>query len=192
MPDLASTLRPHLDADPRPAAEPGDRLAAVLALLVGEPSPALLFTQRSNTMSRHAGEVSFPGGLQEEGDVDLRATALRETEEELGIVPGQVSILGALPPIHTHVSATLVTPFVATTPSLPALVVNDEEIARVLTAPIRTLAGLEEERVVPRPDGGTWRGWWYDLPEGTVWGATAFMVHALLELIRREAPWSMS
>ena len=189
--DIALAVAPHLDADPRPRPAPGDRLAAVLALVVGD-VPALVFTERAADLSRHPGEVSFPGGLADPEDVDLRATALRETYEEIGIEPASVTVLGALRPIHTFVSAILVTPFVGMLPTLPRLVISDAEIARVLTAPLRELADVEEQRSVRAPDGTTWRGWWYELPGATVWGATGAMVHELLSLLRREAAWSIA
>jgi 8-oxo-dGTP pyrophosphatase MutT (NUDIX family) len=192
MIDLAAALAPALDPAPEPRPEPGDRLAAVLALLVGTDAPELVFTERAAMLSRHAGEMSFPGGLEEPTDADLRATALRETAEELGIDVPSVAVLGALPPIHTSVSGILVTPFVAVLPALPGLAVSDAEIARVVKVPIRTLATIEEQRMLREEDGMTWRGWWYVNGDTTVWGATGFMVHALLELVRKEAPWAVT
>ncbi|HLB38931.1 MAG TPA: CoA pyrophosphatase [Actinomycetota bacterium] len=189
MSHLAAALAPHLEVDPRPEPAPGDRLAAVLAVVIDDADPAVLLTERAANMSRHAGEMSFPGGLQDPADADLRATALRETHEEIGVDPGQLSVIGALPPIHTFVSAILVTPFVATVPRMPDLAISGGEIARVLTAPIRRLSAAEEQRVLRDDREGVWRGWWYELPDATVWGATGSMVHALLALIRREAPW---
>jgi 8-oxo-dGTP pyrophosphatase MutT (NUDIX family) len=190
--DLAAAVSPHLEADPRPRPAAGDRLAAVLALVIGADAPSLLFTERAAGMSRHPGEVSFPGGLADPDDEDLRATALRETREEIGIEPALVSVLGALPAIHTVVSAILVTPFVGTVPSLPSLVVSHGEIARVVTVPLRELATVEEQRTMRDPGGATWRGWWYELPHTTVWGATGAMVHELLTLLRREAAWTVA
>jgi 8-oxo-dGTP pyrophosphatase MutT (NUDIX family) len=189
MGDLATALAPHLEHDPRPVAAPGDRLAAVLAIVVDDASPSLVLTERAATMSRHAGEVAFPGGLSEPEDRDLRHTALRETHEELGIAADVPEVLGALGPIHTFVSATLVTPFVAVVPDRPAMTVNEREIAAVHVPTLATLAAAETERVVREQGGTTWRGWWYELPEATVWGATGSMLHALMELVRREAPW---
>jgi 8-oxo-dGTP pyrophosphatase MutT (NUDIX family) len=189
MPDLSAALTPHLSPRPRPEADPGDRLAAVLALIVEGDESTVLFTERAAALSRHAGEVSFPGGLQDPDDEDLLATALRETEEEVGIDPGSVRVLGALPAVHTFVSGILVTPFVAVTGPLTELVISEAEIARVLEVPIRALAAAEEERVLREEGGASWRGWWYPMHDATVWGATGFMVHELLALMRREAPW---
>jgi 8-oxo-dGTP pyrophosphatase MutT (NUDIX family) len=191
MIDLAAALALVLDPAPEPRPEAGDRLAAVLALLVGTDEPELVFTERAAMLSRHAGEMSFPGGLEEPADADLLATALRETAEELGVEVPAAAVLGALPPIHTYVSGILVTPFVATLPALPGLTVSDAEIARVVQVPLRTLAAIEEQRMLREENGTTWRGWWYVDGDTTVWGATGFMVHALLEVVRKEAPWAV-
>jgi 8-oxo-dGTP pyrophosphatase MutT (NUDIX family) len=188
MANIAGALAAHLDPDPRPRPAAGDRLAAVLALLIGD-QPSLLFTERAAALSRHAGEVSFPGGLQDPGDDGLAATALRETHEELGIAPAAITVLGALAPIHTFVSGILVTPFVAVLDATPPLRVSEAEISRVLEVPVRTLAAAEEERELREAGGATWRGWWYPVPDATIWGATGYMVHELLQLVRREAPW---
>jgi len=166
MPDLAHALAPALDPAPSPRPDPGDRLAAVLALLAGADEPELVFTERAAMLSRHAGEMSFPGGLQDADDADLMATALRETREELGVDVASV------------------------VQELPALVVSDAEIARVVQVPLRRLAVIEEQRELREENGMAWRGWWYVDGDTTVWGATGFMVHALLELVRKEAPWA--
>jgi 8-oxo-dGTP pyrophosphatase MutT (NUDIX family) len=187
--DHRSALRSGLDADPHPVPDPGERLAGVLALLIEEPEPALLFTERAATLSRHPGEVSFPGGLAEPQDHDLVATALRETHEEIGLDPSLPDVLGALPPIHTFVSGVLVTPFVAAIRSLPELRVSRAEIARVLTVPTSTFAALEEQRELHREGGRVWQGWWYETADATIWGATGFMLHAFLQHARVQAPW---
>ncbi len=184
--DLRERLRAALDPAPAPVAAPGDRLAAVLALLLEAPELALVFGRRSRALSRHAGQIAFPGGVADEGDDDLVATALRETEEEIGLDPALPEILGALPPVHTTVSGILVTPFVGALDVLPALGRGDGEFDEVLAFPVRRL--LEAEALVERerPDGGRWTGWTYELEGTTIWGATGQMLHDLLELLRKE------
>jgi 8-oxo-dGTP pyrophosphatase MutT (NUDIX family) len=189
MSEELASLRARLEQAPAPVAAAGDRLAAVLALLVREPVPSLLFTVRAATLSRHAGEVSFPGGLRDPEDADLAATALRETEEEVGVAREAPTMLGALPPVHTFVSGILVTPFVATVRALPPLRVSLVEIDRALTVPLTTLHAVEAERELRREGGRVWKGWWYETGGVTIWGATGFMLHSLLDLIRKEEPW---
>jgi 8-oxo-dGTP pyrophosphatase MutT (NUDIX family) len=184
---LASALEP----EPSPTPGPGDRLAAVLAPIVLEPEPSLIFTVRAAALSRHAGEISFPGGLQDAGE-RLAETALRECHEEIGLDPSLPRLLGALPPVHTFVSGILVVPFVGTLERSPSLIVNDGEIDEVLTFGIADLAAAERTVRYDRPDGGVWRGFAYELDGHTVWGATGSMLHSLLDTIRRETTWSMA
>jgi 8-oxo-dGTP pyrophosphatase MutT (NUDIX family) len=188
--DLRSRLRAALDPAPSPRPDPGDRLAAVLAPLILSPEPSLLFTERAADLSRHAGEMSFPGGLMEPGDRDLAATALRETHEEIGLDPSIPDLVGALPAVHTVVSRILAVPFVGLLEVPPALTLSPSETAGVLTVPVATLAAIEEERELSRGDGRVWRGWCYELGGGVVWGATGSMVHSLLELVRKETTWA--
>ena len=94
---LRTALRAALDQDPSPSPDPRDRLAAVLAPLIEGPEASLVFTVRSSDLSRHAGEISFPGGLQDPGET-LSETALREAFEEIGLEPRSTDLVGALPP----------------------------------------------------------------------------------------------
>ena len=188
--DELAVLAAALDADPTPTPGAGDRLAAVLVPIVLEPDPALVFTVRGAALSRHAGEISFPGGLQDPGET-LAATALREAHEEIGLDPRMPRLLGALPPVHTFVSGILVTPFVGTLDRAPTFTVSEAEIDEVLTFGIRRLAEVERDVTYDRPDGGAWRGFVYELDGHTVWGATGSMLHTLLETIRKETRWPM-
>lgn len=184
--DLASRLRARLDRSPEVVPAPGDRLAGVLVPLVASPEPAVIFTRRAATLSRHAGEIAFPGGLVDETDAGPVAAALREAAEEIGLDPGLPEILGALPPVHTTVSGILVVPFVGMLEERPRLAVGEGEIAEVFDAPVRQLLEVEAERTWDRPDGRRWTGWVYEIDGRTVWGATGRMVHELLEIWRRE------
>jgi len=183
---IRARLRGALEQAPTPRPAPGDRLAAVLALLVESPELSLIFAERSDALPRHAGEIAFPGGIAHPADVDLAATALREAQEEVGLDPALPELLGALPPVHTTVSGILVVPFVGWVDVLPPLSANDGEIEEVLRFPVRRLLEVEAEVEWERPDGRRWRGWVYELDGRTIWGATGHMLHGLLEILREE------
>ena len=186
-PNLRAALRAALDPEPAPVPPPGDRLAAVLAPFIEADEPSLVFTVRSNDLSRHAGEISFPGGIQDRGET-LAETALREAHEEIGLDPAASEIVGALPPVHTAVSGILVVPFVGMLAAATALTPSDGEIEEVLVFAVSRLADVEDEVEWARPDGRRWRGWVYEVEGRTIWGATGRMLHDLLAVLRREAP----
>jgi hypothetical protein len=100
-------------------------------------------------------------------------------------------VLGALPPVHTFVSGILVVPFVGTLDREPAFTVNEDEIDEVLVFGIERLASAERTVSYDRPGGDTWQGFAYELEGHTVWGATGWMLHSLLETIREETAWPM-
>jgi 8-oxo-dGTP pyrophosphatase MutT (NUDIX family) len=190
-PSLRDVLRDALDPAPVHAPAAGDRLAAVLAPLVETPEPSLIFTVRSAALSRHAGEISFPGGLVDEGEA-LADAARREAFEEIGLDPAAARIVGSLPPVHTYVSAILVVPFVGLLEREPALVPAEAEIQEILRAPVSLLDSVERSMSLPRTGGGTWEGWAYPVNGHTIWGATGFMLHSFLEILRKEAPWVLT
>lgn len=190
-PSLQNVLRSVLEPAPTHAPAPGDRLAAVLAPLVETPEPSLIFTVRSDALSRHPGEVSFPGGLVDEGESPADA-ARREAFEEIGLDPTLPRLVGALPPVHTYVSAILVVPFVGLLSIAPDLFAAEAEIKEIVRVPLARLAADEQPMELPRADGGRWKGWAYPLEGHTVWGATGLMVHSFLEILRAEAPWTLN
>lgn len=180
--DVRARLEGLLEADPAPVPGPDDRLAGVLLpLLDGE---RLVFTRRTEHLSRHPGEISFPGGLANDDDASLAVTALRETEEELGLPRDDVEILGALPPVHTFVSAIVIVPFVGVILDEPAFAPNADEIAEVLSYPLEDLDAAETTVEWPR-DGHVYRGFAYPMRDGnTIWGATAMILNEMIELLR--------
>lgn len=165
-----------------PAPGPG-RPAAVLIPLVQGPDPEVIFTRRAAGLTRHAGEISFPGGMHDAGDADLLATALREAEEELGLSPDTVDVLGALEPISTFTTGFWVTAFVGALEVAPDLVPNPQEIAEVIQVPVRVLAEVEAEMEWIREDR-TWKGFVYEADGHLIWGATGRMLHEFLEVYR--------
>lgn len=107
----------------------------------------LLFIRRAeHDEDRHSGQVAFPGGRHEPGDADSAATALREAQEEIGLDPAQVALLGELRPLHT-VSDYLVTPVVGEIPWPLALTPEPVEVARVFSIPVAWLADPVNRRV---------------------------------------------
>ena len=182
--DLRARLPGLLEQTPLPEPGPGDRLAAVLVPIVQ--GDRLVFTRRTEHLPRHPGEISFPGGLRHDEDVDLAATALRETEEELGLPREGVQVLGALPPVHTFVSAILIVPFVGVLDGSVPFAPNAGEIAEVLQYPLAELDAAETTVEWPR-DGHVYRGFAYPMADGnTIWGATATILHGLMDVLRRE------
>jgi len=188
---LQEVLTSALDPAPAHAPAPGDRLAAVLAPLVVSADLSLIFTVRSDALSRHPGEISFPGGLVDEGETPADA-ARREAFEEIGLEPRLPRLVGALPPVHTYVSAILVIPFVGLLEAPPDLFAAEAEIKEIIRVPLAVLAALEEPMELPRGDGTVWQGWAYPVEDHMIWGATGLMVHSFLDVLRTEAPWTLT
>jgi len=172
------------DRDAFPTDTP-DRLAAVLVPLVTDGETRVILTKRTATLSRHAGEVSFPGGLADPGEGPT-TTALRETEEELGLATGAVEVLGALGAVHTRVLGTLIVPVVGLLAEEPALSPNDAEIERVLTLPLADLATIGRETTFTW-EGETFPTYVFDTPGDVVWGATARILRGLLDTLESPA-----
>jgi 8-oxo-dGTP pyrophosphatase MutT (NUDIX family) len=158
------------------------RPAAVLVpVLVASHEPRLVFTKRAKAMSRHAGEISFPGGLADP-DEGLAATALRETEEELGLPSADVELLGTLPPVHTHVSGILVVPFVGMLHLDPRFTPNAAEIEEVLEFPVQRLLDVGTERWLEREDM-RFQTYVFEVDGHVIWGATARILRSFLDAL---------
>jgi 8-oxo-dGTP pyrophosphatase MutT (NUDIX family) len=161
--------------------------AAVLApIFDASERPGLVFTQRREDMRRHAGEISFPGG-RPEPDEDLLAASLREAEEEIGLDPDQVEVLGALPPVSTVVTGYMIHTFVGLIPSGLAFEPNPDEVAAVLLLHVDELrAGFGMRRLVRR--GVPIRTPTYVVGDHLVWGATARILQSLFERLEPQPP----
>jgi 8-oxo-dGTP pyrophosphatase MutT (NUDIX family) len=158
---------------------PGTKDAAVLVPLHGDPLTAV-FTERRADLRRHAGEISFPGGRQDEPDEDLRTTALREAEEEIGLPASEVELVGALPPVGTFVTGYRIYPFVGMIPRGRVWTLQETEVAQVLEFSLRDLAaGHEMKRLVRK--GVPIKTPTYTVQGHLVWGATGRIVQSLLE-----------
>ena len=159
---------------------PGTTDAAVLVPLYLD-SGALhaVFTKRRDDLRRHAGEISFPGGRQDEPDEDLRLTALREAEEEIGLARGDVELVGALPPTGTIVTGYKIFPFVGVIRPGHAWTPQPSEVEYVLELSLADLVrGFEMRRLVRK--GVPFKTPTYTVGPHLVWGATARIVENLL------------
>lgn len=172
--DRLHLIPDHPEGDGRP-------VAAVLAPLYEDDSGRIrvVLTKRPDTMPTHAGHIAFPGGRPSPADAGPVATALREADEEVGIHPAQVEVLGFLPPVDTVQFGLLVVPVVGRIITPLTLVPSEREVVRVYTPLLDDLAEQTRWWHVPWNDE---RIWYYDLEGDTLWGATARMVRQLLGL----------
>jgi 8-oxo-dGTP pyrophosphatase MutT (NUDIX family) len=141
----------------------------------------MVFTKRTDTLSRHAGEISFPGGLADEGEA-VASTALREAEEELGLAPADVELVGTLPPVHTRVTGILIVPFVGFLKEDPLFTPSPEEIADVLEFPLADLMARGAESEIEH-DGARFQTYAYEVDGHVIWGATARILWSLFEIL---------
>jgi 8-oxo-dGTP pyrophosphatase MutT (NUDIX family) len=171
--------------EPRPLGgeEKGRRRAGVLApLFVREEKLWILFTRRTEQVEHHRGQISFPGGAQEPGDITLWDTALRESEEEIGLAPKDAILLGSLSPIVT-VTNFYVEPYVAAIPQPYVFRPEEAEIAELLEVPVAALmdpASLEKKPLPGREEPVLF----YRYGEQVIWGATARMLEELLNALK--------
>ena len=168
--------------------------AAVLTLLFSKDDEChILLNRRSELVGRHKGEICFPGGTWEPQDADHKATALRETQEEMGIDPEDVRILGDLEPVAVP-TGFLVRPVVGSIPYPYPFRANAAEVAGVLEVPVSALlepANLREQASLR--NGALERSCSYAYQRQLVYGATARILTQLLELLApvlgKEVPW---
>ena len=141
-----------------------------------------VFTRRRDDLRRHAGEVSFPGGRQDAADADLRATALREAEEEIGLSPADVTVAGALAATSTFATNYAIHPFVGLIAPGRQWKVSPREVEEVLEHSLADLrAGYQRADVTRR--GVTFRTDAYAVGDTFIWGATARMLGDLLDRV---------
>jgi 8-oxo-dGTP pyrophosphatase MutT (NUDIX family) len=150
--------------------------AAVLVAITDRPEPGVILTQRPTTMRKHAGQVAFPGGRIDQTDHDVVAAALREADEEIGLSPSAVTVIGSADPYCT-ITGFEVTPVLGVIPPDLPLTANPDEVAAIFEAPLGWLLdpanheprtvdinGVERHYVEMHWDGFR------------IWGATAAMI----------------
>jgi len=155
----------------------GTKLAAVMIIIFGN-EPMMLMTERSKTMSHHAGEISFPGGTWNEKDRDLIGTAIRETKEELGIEISRSMIIGQLRPVMTLNSGFKIFPFIVILDELPNIVHNSE-ITSVLQIPLFSILKTIEDDKDPTHKS-ILEMYTFKFQDHLIWGASARILKQIL------------
>jgi 8-oxo-dGTP pyrophosphatase MutT (NUDIX family) len=156
--------------------------AVLVALYERDGELYTVLTERRNDLSRHAGEISFPGGRHDPDDADLVATALREADEEIGLRPSKVTVIGGLQPTPTMVTGYAIYPFVGMISPKQRWRPNGGEVALVLELSLAALAAGYERRRIVRRGMPIWTDT-YLVDEHLVWGATARILADLLERV---------
>jgi 8-oxo-dGTP pyrophosphatase MutT (NUDIX family) len=158
-----------------------------LFLAAADEEPHAVFTRRRGDLRRHAGEISFPGGRRDPEDADLKDTALREAEEEIGLPRSEVHLLGELPPTSTFVTNYVIHPFVGVIPAGIAWRVSAREVDEVLELPLNAVHAARTKTQIERR-GMTFETDAYVVDGHVIWGATARILQHLFEQLRGADP----
>jgi len=146
----------------------------------------LVFIRRNEYKGAHGGQISFPGGRHEPEDPDIVATALRETEEEIGIYRSNVIFLGLLTDLYIPPSHFLVTPVVGYITERPVFHPDPEEVKGILEVSLKDILSEEAQQVkrITIFSGIRWKVPCFYVHETVIWGATAMILNELAEVIR--------
>jgi 8-oxo-dGTP pyrophosphatase MutT (NUDIX family) len=182
--DLKERIRQKLEkSSPRSLEESHSAEAAVLmTIFQRDGEPCFLLTQRTEEVATHKGQISFPGGLHEDGDSSLRETGLREMEEEVGIPADFVEVLG---PFDQYMAVTnyRVTPFVAFLRDGFSVSLNSREVERILEVPLRFFHQTEPTEEIHHRFGRAVTLYFYNYKGDVIWGLTAAMIKDLVEFL---------
>jgi 8-oxo-dGTP pyrophosphatase MutT (NUDIX family) len=186
LPQTPPELGEHDDYDPlaeRPAMFGAVKAAVLLPLIVRD-RPSLLFTRRTESLARHSGQVSFPGGRSEAGDLSPVETALRETFEETGIAASHVTVAGYLDRYLTGTGFDI-QPVVGLMAEGFSLTPDSREVAEIFEVPLAFLCDPANRRRESREIGGQKRNFYaFTYQNHEIWGATAAIVVNLAERLR--------
>ena len=171
-------------------AGPPTAAAVLIALVMRADGLQVLLTQRTAHLREHAGQISFPGGRSEPEDADAVATALRETEEEIGLMRQHIEVIGQLP-VYTTVTSFVVTPVVALVTPGFSLVLDSFEVAQAFEVPLHFLMTPAHHRRHSIELAGArrqflsmpWQGADAQSPPYFIWGATAAMLRNLYRFL---------
>lgn len=169
----------------RPLSFPeGVRAAVLCPLFIREGEIHLLLIKRSQQLKHHKGEVSFPGGVKESCDNSLLETCLRETREEVGIIPGDINIIGRLDEVDTT-TGFLVSPFLGLIPHPYDFQLNDQEVDHLITVPIAGFTDVTRQYDFYYFNGRRLASLIaYHIDNQIIWGATARIIEQLITMLQ--------
>jgi 8-oxo-dGTP pyrophosphatase MutT (NUDIX family) len=174
-----------MEALPR-SGEPYRRAGVLLLIYPRAGEDYVVFMRRTENVEHHKGQISLPGGAQDVTDPDIIFTALREAEEELGIDPDLVEVVGTLRDVYAQVSGFLITPVIGRVHegSQPGKLVfkpSPEEVAEVIEVPLRALRDKATHRTETRVhDGTTYNIHFFTYGPYEIWGATGHIIYEFL------------
>jgi len=144
----------------------------------------MVFTKRSDRMLHHRGQISFPGGGHEPDDGSLLNTALRESDEEIGLDPGHVTVLGQLDDLLTTGSNYLIRPYVGFIPYPYPFELDRRETDYLIEVPLQFLRRHNPPRQITREhEGRTVESFFFDYEGHVIWGATGKILKRFLDLL---------
>lgn len=163
--------------------EHSGRAAVLVPILPQDSGHAFLLTKRTHKVETHKGQISFPGGVQHDADENPLQTALRETQEEIGLQPERISVLGEFDE-YLSITGLIVAPFVGWITEPLHLLPNPDEVEEILRVPLNNFQDMQRLRVEKRIRSGVERNvYFYDCEGKEVWGLTAQIIRDLLKLI---------
>lgn len=178
--------RPRLGADPNLDISTLRPAAALLLIYPHEDAWHVPLTVRGSNLRHHTGQVSLPGGRLDDGE-SIEDAALREANEEVGIISAEVDVLGRLTPLAVYVSGHLLHPVVGVASRRPDFNLASHEVERLIEVPIALLREPErvrwEERTRILPPKGVMNVPYFDVPDARVWGATAMVLAEFMALV---------
>lgn len=180
---LAPVGRPHFL--PKDAELKNIRKAGVMALFIKTDSkPHLVLIERATSKGVHSGQIAFPGGQVEKQDLSFKETALRETEEEIGLQASEIEVFGSFSPIYIEPSNYLVHPFTGIYHGNPAFVPQVSEVANIISIDFNHFlldSSIIEQNINVR--GFNMKVPTFYIDGHTIWGATAMMLSELRQMI---------
>lgn len=160
--------------------------AAVLVPIVHGDRPGVLLTKRASSLKSHAGQVAFPGGRVDPDDASIEAAALREAQEEIGLQPSHVELVGRLPDYLTG-SGFRIAPVLALLPGGLELSPSEAEVEAIFTLPLSVLLDLAAPEMRSAHFRGRMRRFWvWPHPDHYIWGATAAILVHLAHRLRAQ------